>query len=253
MDKKNILIVDDEINVCKSIERAIQCEEYKIDSALSGEEALDKIKEEFYHLVIADLMMPGIGGIDLLTSIKKSFPEMNVIMITGYPTIKTAVRAIKIGAFDYIPKPFTPEQLRSVVARCFKIGDEEAEMKPAVKAMPKGVYYIIGHTWVLPEAKNKGLVGVVHDFLKTVGKITNLQLPKENDNVIQGEMCAKIRDDAGFNYGIWSPATGKVYEVNEKLKKDFSLLKSSPYDEGWLFRCELTRFGEDKESLLLSQ
>lgn len=253
MDKKNILIVDDEINVCKSIERAIQCEEYKIERALSGEEALDKIKEELYHLVIADLMMPGIGGIDLLTSIKKSFPEMNVIMITGYPTIKTAVRAIKIGAFDYIPKPFTPEQLRSVVVRCFKSGDEEAEMKPAVKAMPKGVYYIIGHTWVILETKNKGLVGVVHDFLKTVGRITNLQLPKENDNVMQGEMCAKIKDDAGFNYGIWSPATGKVYEVNEKLKKDFSLLKRSPYDEGWLFRCELTQFEEDKESLLLSQ
>jgi len=253
MNKKNVLIVDDEINVCKSIERAIQCEEFEVERVLSGEEALDKIKDKLYDLVIADLMMPGIGGIDLLRSIRASFPEINVIMVTGYPTIKTAVQAIKIGAFDYIPKPFTPEQLRSVVARCFKSEEEKIEKKPPVTTMPKGIYYIIGHTWVLPEEKNKGLVGVVHDFLKTVGKITKVQLPKENDNVMQGEMCAKIKDDAGFNYGIWSPTTGKVYEVNENLKKDFSLLKKSPYQEGWLFRCELTQFEQDKESLLLSK
>lgn len=252
MDKKTILIVDDEINVCKSIERAIQNDEYEVRRALSGEEALDKIKENPCNLVIADLMMPGIGGIDLLKSLKTNFSEINVIMITGYPTIKTAVQAIKIGAFDYIAKPFTPEQLRSVVARCFK-SEEKIEKKPPLTNMPPGVYYIIGHTWVRPEEKNKGRVGVVHDFLKTVGRITNLQLPIENDNVTQGEMCAKIKDDAGFNYGIWSPATGKVFEVNEELKKDFSLLKQSPYQDGWLFKCALTDFEQDKESLLLSK
>ncbi len=252
MDKKTILIVDDEINVCKSIDRAIQNVEYEVRRALSGEEALDKIKENPCDLVIADLMMPGIGGIDLLKFLKTDFPEINVIMITGYPTIKTAVQAIKIGAFDYIAKPFTPEQLRSVVARCFK-SEKETEKRPPLTTMPPGIYYIIGHTWVRPEEKNKGLVGVVHDFLKTVGRITNLQLPKVNDNVLQGEMCAKIKDDAGFNYGIWSPATGKVLEVNEELNKDFSLLKQSPYNDGWLFRCALTDFEEDKESLLLSK
>jgi len=253
MDKKNILIVDDEINVGKSIGRAIQSEEYEVERALSGEEALDKIKEKPYNLVIADLMMPGIGGIDLLKSIKANFPQINVIMITGYPTIKTAVQAVKIGAFDYLAKPFTPEQLRSVVARCFKSKDEKIEKKPYGITMPQGIYYIIGHTWVLPEEKNKGIVGVVYDYLKTVGRITNLQLPKENDNVLQGEMCAKMKDDADFNYGIWSPATGKVFEVNEKLKKDFSLLKKSPYHDGWLFRCELANFEEDKEALMFSK
>ncbi|HHF51719.1 MAG: response regulator [Candidatus Aminicenantes bacterium] len=252
MEKKTILIVDDEINVCKSIDRAIQNDEYEVRRALSGEEAIDKIKENPCDLVIADLMMPGIGGIDLLKFLKTDFPKINVIMITGYPTIKTAVQAIKMGAFDYIAKPFTPEQLRTVVARCFK-SEKEPEKRLPLATMPPGIYYIIGHTWVRLEEKNKGLVGVVHDFLKTVGRITNLQLPKVNDNVLQGEMCAKIKDDAGFNYGIWSPATGKVTEVNEELNKDFSLLKQSPYNDGWLFRCALTDFEEDKESLLLSK
>jgi len=235
MDKKTILIVDDEINVCKSIDRAIQNDEYEVRRALSGEEAIDKIKENPCDLVIADLMMPGIGGIDLLKFLKTDFPKINVIMITGYPTIKTAVQAIKMGAFDYIAKPFTPEQLRTVVARCFK-SEKEPEKRLPLTTMPSGIYYIIGHTWVRLEEKNKGLVGVVHDFLKTVGRITNLQLPKVNDNVLQGEM-----------------ATGKVTEVNEELNKDFSLLKQSPYNDGWLFRCALTDFEEDKESLLLSK
>ncbi len=78
-NKRKILVVDDEITVCKSISKAIVTEEYEVDTALSGEEALKKDLEECYDLVIADLMMPGISGLDLLKSLKEKRPEVVVL------------------------------------------------------------------------------------------------------------------------------------------------------------------------------
>jgi two-component system phosphate regulon sensor histidine kinase PhoR len=123
--KKKILIVDDEPNVCKSLRRALICPEYDIDMVLSGEEALQKEEEEKYDVVIADLMMPGISGLDLLKSLKAKNAPAKVIMITGYPTFKTTFQAMQIGVFDYLPKPFLPAELRALVAKALTAAEEE--------------------------------------------------------------------------------------------------------------------------------
>jgi len=252
---RKILVVDDEITVCKSIRNAILSDEYTVDTALSGEEALKKDQQECYDLVITDLMMPGISGLDLLKTLKQKRPEANVIMVTGYPTIKTAVQSIKIGAFDYIPKPFTPDQLRSLVSRVFKkIESEEKEAKePATPKMPSDLYYMIGHTWLRKENGGLITVGVVQDFLKPVGSITHLALPQVNDTVTQGEECANITDADQFNHRIWSPASGRIVEVNGMLKEDSSLLRKDPYLEGWLFRMEPINLEEDLKGLIVSK
>ncbi len=253
-EKRRILVVDDEITVCKSIRQAILSEEYEVDMALSGEEALKKEKERSYDLIITDLMMPGISGLDLLKEVKQSKSRADVIMITGYPTIRTAVESIKLGAFDYIPKPFTPQELRTIVARAFKKVEKETEEEvPRAPKMPSGLYYMIGHTWLKKEKEGKATIGLVYDFLKPVGIIINLELPPENENVSQGEECARIIDAENFTHRIWSPASGRVLEVNHKLKEDFSLLRKDPYFEGWLFRIETTNLEEDLEGLILSK
>lgn len=254
-NKRKILVVDDDITVCKSISKAIVTEEYLVDTALSGEQALKKDLEECYDLVITDLMMPGISGLDLLKSLKEKRPEVIVIMITGYPAIKTAIQSIKIGAFDYIPKPFTPAELRSLVSRSFKKieSEEKAKKEPPPPKMPAGLYCIIGHTWLRKEGNGLVTVGIVAGFLKPVGIITHIELPHENNNVTQGEECAKITDAEKFSHRIWSPATGRVLELNERLKEDFSLLRRGPYSDGWLFRIEPTNLEEDLQSLIVSK
>jgi len=255
MNKRKILVVDDEITVCKSICRAISSEEYEVDTALSGEEALKKDEQGKFDLVITDLMMPGISGLDLLSSLKEKRPEVMVIMVTGYPTIKTAVQSVRSGAFDYIPKPFTPAELRSLVSRAFKKieVEEKAEKEPTPPKMPSGLYYMIGHTWLRKEPSGLASIGVVSDFLKPVGIITALELPEKSESVTQGEECAKITDAENFNHRIWSPATGMVVEVNERLKEDFSLLRKDPYGQGWLFRIEPTNLEEDLKGLVVSK
>ena len=116
MEKEmKILIVDDEDIVHKSCQRILRDENYAIDSAYSAEEALDKIEKISYDLIISDLMMPGMGGMEFLRIIKELQMDVTVIIFTGYATAETARKALKMGAFDYIPKPFTPEEFREVV------------------------------------------------------------------------------------------------------------------------------------------
>ncbi len=121
--KKRILIVDDEVNVCKSIRQALLCDDYEIDTALSGEEALKKEGEKIYDVFVVDLMMPGISGLELLQSLKSKNPSAKVIMITGYPTSKNTVQSMQLGAFDYLPKPFLPSDLRNLIARAVEAKD----------------------------------------------------------------------------------------------------------------------------------
>jgi len=123
--KKRILVVDDEINVCKSIRQALLNEAYEIDTSLSGEDALKKEDVKRYDVIVADLMMPGLSGLDLLQALKGKNSSAKVIMITGYPTLKNTVQSVQLGAFDFLPKPFLPSDLRNVVARALEAGESE--------------------------------------------------------------------------------------------------------------------------------
>jgi DNA-binding NtrC family response regulator len=115
-----ILIVDDELIVCESGERILVEEGHTVDIALSGKEALQKMREHSYDVVITDLKMPGIDGMEVLKTVRKEFPDTLVIMITGFSTVETAVEAMKLGAFDYIPKPFTPDEVTVVVRKALE-------------------------------------------------------------------------------------------------------------------------------------
>jgi CheY-like chemotaxis protein len=114
--KAKLLVIDDEQIVHDSCYRILTAEGYEIDKAFTGQEALKKMEEKTYDLVISDLMMPGMSGMEALKKIKEENSDIGVIMITGYSTAETAVEAMKLGAFDYLPKPFTPDELTAVVS-----------------------------------------------------------------------------------------------------------------------------------------
>jgi DNA-binding NtrC family response regulator len=115
-----ILVVDDEMIVCESCKRILEEEGYEVEIALSGREALEKFKENPSDVVITDLKMPGMDGMEVLTIFRRDYPDAIVIMITGYSTVETAVEAMKLGAFDYIPKPFTPDEVSIVVKKAIE-------------------------------------------------------------------------------------------------------------------------------------
>lgn len=118
----NVLVVDDEEVVCNSCKKILTQEGYKVDVALSGKEALDKVKKNGFDAVIADWKMPEMDGTELAKRIKKEKPKTAVIMITGYPSVESSIKAIRSGISDYVPKPFTPEELSGAMVRALGKG-----------------------------------------------------------------------------------------------------------------------------------
>ena len=115
-----ILVVDDEEIVIRSCQRILDGDDYQVEAVQDGREALRRIEENPYDVVILDIMMPNIGGLEVLRLIKEGHPDVDVIMITGLSQIDTAVEAMKLGAFDYISKPFEPDEIKLVVQRALE-------------------------------------------------------------------------------------------------------------------------------------
>jgi len=243
-----ILVVDDEIPVCKSISSALQNKSYSVDTALSGEEALKKEQKNAYDVIITDLMMPGISGMELLKIIKNNRPDSKVIMVTGYPSIKTAVQSTKLGAFDYIPKPFTPQELRSLVSRALESKNYPEDDKESV---PPGLYGISENSWVHSDKDNTARIGIHHVFLKTIKKITSIDFPQEKETRYQGESCLRITDSENYVYKLWMPVSGKIIAINDKVKEDYSKLVKDPYNTGWIFLISPFHLEDDLKNLTL--
>ena len=115
-----ILVVDDEEIVIRSCLRILGTGDYELEAVQDGWEALRKIDENEYDVVILDIMMPKIDGMEVLQRVKETHPDVDVIMVTGHSQIETAVRSMKLGAFDYLPKPFDPDELELVVERALE-------------------------------------------------------------------------------------------------------------------------------------
>jgi len=118
---KNILVIDDEVAVNNNIRKILVKNGYHVDQAVTKDEALDKIQARPYTLVLLDLKIPGVKGLELLNAIRAKNPEAKVIIITGYASIETAVESARQGAIDYLPKPFTPDEIRSVTENAFRL------------------------------------------------------------------------------------------------------------------------------------
>ncbi len=113
-----ILVVDDEIEVRELCRRIFNKEGYVVHLAVNGQEALEILQNNSYHVAVVDLKMPNIDGMKVLEKIKENYPQTDVIIITGFGTIKSAVEAIQRGASNYLPKPFEIEELNGAIKNC---------------------------------------------------------------------------------------------------------------------------------------
>lgn len=114
-DSPKILIVDDEPNICQSCVKILSKQDYDVHFALNGFDALKMMEEIPFDVIVTDLKMSRLGGMELLSRAKETYPDTRVVVITGYASVASAVEVMKMGAFDYLPKPFTPHELRAVV------------------------------------------------------------------------------------------------------------------------------------------
>ena len=132
---QSILIVDDEISIRESLTGILQDEGFTPISVDSGEKALEKIIEDRPDLILLDIWMPGMDGLETLTKIRNSFPDQLVVMMSGHGSIETAVKSTKLGAYDFIEKPLSLEKVLLCIQNAIKTSqlvEENRELKAKI-------------------------------------------------------------------------------------------------------------------------
>ena len=169
MNAAKILVVDDERIVCAGCEKILNEAGYRVKTTLSARKALAMLKKESFDIVITDIKMPELSGIELLEIIRNEHPEIMVIVITGYSTVETAVEAMKLGAFDYLPKPFTSDQVTLVIKRAIERKHLVAETIRGKKEISKAQQIMDSlPVGIVVVNKDKQIVDVNSTFAKIV-------------------------------------------------------------------------------------
>jgi len=155
---KTILIVDDEESICQTLAGILVDEGYEAIAAASGEEALRIVEEEMPSLVLLDIWLPGMDGIEVLNSLKAGHPQLQVIMMSGHGTIETAVKATKLGAFDFIEKPLSLEKVILAVNHALALAGLEEE-NILLRQKVSHEYELTGVSPLIQELKE--MIGIV--------------------------------------------------------------------------------------------
>lgn len=263
--KAEILAVDDEEIVLDSFRKILVLAGYSVDTVETGPEALGLIQKNDYDFVFTDLKMPEMHGLDVTKAVKHLRPDIDVIMITGYATIESAVDAMKFGAMDYVQKPFTEDELvdfvnKSLIRRQDRI---EKQIKPTVHLVtpsteestskhrfnvPAGVFISPEHAWASIELNGAVRIGIDDFAQKIIGRIDEVELPKREQKIKKGDSLFSIRQGTR-RVTIPSPVSGKIISVNTELLHRAELIKMKPYEFGWMCCIEPTNLSNDLQSL----
>jgi len=139
MQAVRVLVVDDDQEICEFMETFLSKDGFEVDSLSDAEMAAETVKKGGYHLVVLDLMMPKVDGIDVLKQIRKVDSDVAVVIFTGYPSLDTAVQSMKLDAVDYLKKPFNPDEFREVLDRVMR-------KKGLLRSPEENLHRVIGET-----------------------------------------------------------------------------------------------------------
>jgi len=186
-DSINILVVDDEKGIREGCRRILMSEGYSVEVAQNGDEGLNLVTTKPFDLILVDLMMPVMGGLEMMEEVRKLDPEIIMIVITGFATIETAVDAMKHGAYDYMPKPFAPDQVTAVVNR----GLEKRRLSLQAQR--------------LMEERDQKLLEVAREESKILTIVNSMA-----DGILVTNKEHQLV--------LWNPAAVKMLNFNEKLE-----------------------------------
>ncbi|WP_019509331.1 response regulator [Pleurocapsa sp. PCC 7319] len=137
MSQAKILVVDDDKNIRRTVSMALESLDYFVHTAFDGKDAMVQLTNDRYDLIITDLKMPGMNGMELLQEAISKYPEIKIVLISAHGTVDNAVEAMKLGAVDFLQKPFTPKELRNLVHNVLETEDSvesASEYKSSLKS-----------------------------------------------------------------------------------------------------------------------
>ncbi|WP_291271974.1 response regulator [Geothrix sp.] len=248
--KARIIAVDDEAVVLDSFRRILVLEGYSVDTVEHGPEALGLIQRNDYDFLFTDLKMPDMDGVDVVKAAKHLRPDVDVVVITGYGSIETAVQTLQQGACEYVQKPFTADELaefakKLLIKRTARI---EAQRRPNVRVVapemaevvsasefcvPGGAFLSAGHAWVRIEPEGQIRVGIDDFVRKALGAVKTVVLPERGKVVKQGDPLFTLKGATGEVH-VAAPLSGRIEHDNAGLLTDPGELMHSPYDRGWV-------------------
>ncbi len=252
--KARILAVDDEPVVLDSFRRILVLEGFNVDTVESGPEALGLIQRHDYDFVFTDLKMPEMDGVEVVKAVKHLRPDLDVVVITGYGTIETAVDTMQHGACEYVQKPFTAEELSEFVGRLVikRQARLESQQQPSVRivtpsaaetasvsdyCIPGGAFVAPGHTWARIEPGGEVRIGIDDFARKALGAVEQVILPAEGREIRQGEILFTLKRGSE-QIELAAPVSGRILQGNEALVTEPDRLTQSPYDRGWVLRVQ---------------
>ena len=245
-----ILCVDDEDIVLDSFRKILVLDGYSVDTVQTGQEALGLIQIHDYDFVFTDLRMPSMDGFELVKAVKHMRGDIDVIVITGYATVESAVECMKFGAMDYVQKPFTEEELRAFVKTAVLRRQDriEKQLKPTIHithrtepgevhhgefSIPGGVLISKGHCWASLSSDGSVKVGMDDFAKKLVGHVDALELPIVGTTLRAGQPLFAIRQkDRRIQF--FAPVSGRVTQVNQDLNAMTSKLDETSYHNQWI-------------------
>ena len=246
-----LLVVDDEPVICQACHRVFSRQGFDVEESTDAREGLNRALEGDYSAVLLDIKMPEMDGIQFLEELREQKPDVPVMIMTGYPTIPNAASAVRLGASDYITKPFAPEgitqSIRRILAR-----QQTTSRKPvaAIQAPAEAIAprtadcLFLNESWLRLEIDGSACVGVVLPHSQEAS-VQPVRLPPVGQIVYQGLPLAGLAMADGSSVVVPSPISGVVMSVNESLKGDPSVLLSDPCGKGWIACICTTRLEEE--------
>ena len=245
MNSAKILVVDDERIICAGCEKILGEAGYQVKTTLSARKALEMLKEESFDIVITDIKMPELSGIELLEIVRKEYPEITVIVITGYSTVETAVEAMKLGAFDYLPKPFTSDQVILVIKKAIERKNLIAETLRGKKEISKAQQIINSlPTGIIVVDKDRQIV----DFNSTFSKMLSLD---SKSVVLKGKPLSSLQDEWLTQlFDLQSPVDKKIYLPERNLNIHIIIFPLKE-EEQWVgMLVDISRIEKQREEIV---
>jgi len=243
MEKGRILVLDDDPIVTLSCKRILGAEGYSISTVEKGEDALNKLAKEDFDLLISDVRLPDINGMEVLKESRVLKPKTDVVIITGYPTLDDARESTKLGASEYIEKPFTPDFMLNVAKKVFDTRgwilrqafiDEFRDSVVPVKDTKNPVIFYKEGTWARPYKDGLWEIGCDLRYWMLSGNLMYVEFIKNLDKLVAGQPFARIYSSSGKGSALLSPMNGELKEINKKANDVMCALIKDHLSEGWL-------------------
>lgn len=243
MEKGRILVLDDDPVVTLSCKRILGAEGFSISTVEKGEDALNRLAKEDFDLLISDVRLPDINGMDVLKEARIIKPKTDVVIITGYPTLEDARNSTSLGAAEYIEKPFTPDFMLNVAKKVFdKRGwilrqafvDEFRDYVTPLRDRENPVIFYKEGTWARPAKDGLWEIGCDLRYWMLAGNLMYVEFIKDLEKLDAGQIFAKIYSSGGEGSELLSPMNGEIREINTKANDVMVAMLKDHLSEGWL-------------------